>query len=365
MKHVQLMIKPASSNCNLRCSYCFYEDECKNREVHSYGFMKEEVLEKVVRKALDAAELSFTFGFQGGEPTLAGLEFYRKFIDYTKQYKKPETRLQFCLQTNGSLLNEEWGDFLKEHHFLVGISLDGTREIHDKNRRDGNGKETFGRVLKNAKMLQKKGVDVNILCVLTKQSAKKITSIYQYLKKEGFYYQQYIPCLDPLGEKRGQHPWSLTPEVYERALKDLFDLWFEDVRSGTMISLREFDNWMSVLKGYPPEACAQTGRCSMQNIVEANGDIFPCDFYVLDEHRVANIADADFRFSEGVLVEKDFFREGMKRGEKCSQCKWYPLCRGGCKRDYAEEKENYFCQAYQGFFAYAIERMEWLVRFIR
>lgn len=168
MKHVQLMIKPASSNCNLRCSYCFYEDECKNREVHSYGFMKEEVLEKVVRKALDAAELSCTFGFQGGEPTLAGLEFYRKFIDYTKQYKKPETRLQFCLQTNGSLLNEEWGDFLKEHHFLVGISLDGTREIHDKNRRDGNGKETFGRVLKNAKMLQKKGVDVNILCVLTK-----------------------------------------------------------------------------------------------------------------------------------------------------------------------------------------------------
>ena len=185
MKHVQLMIKPASSNCNLRCSYCFYEDECKNREVHSYGFMKDEVLEAVVRKALEAAEISCTFGFQGGEPTLAGLDFYRKFIAYTKQYKKPGTRLQFCLQTNGTLLDEEWADFLQENHFLVGISLDGTREIHDRNRRDGKGKETFGRILKNAKILQKKGVEVNILCVLTRQSAKKITSIYQYLKKEG------------------------------------------------------------------------------------------------------------------------------------------------------------------------------------
>ena len=364
MKHVQLMIKPASSNCNLRCSYCFYEDECKNREVHSYGFMKDEVLEAVVRKALEAAEISCTFGFQGGEPTLAGLDFYRKFIAYTKQYKKPGTRLRFCLQTNGTLLDEEWADFLQENHFLVGISLDGTREIHDRNRRDGKGKETFGRILKNAKMLQKKGVEVNILCVLTRQSAKKITSIYQYLKKEGFYYHQYIPCLDPLGEKRGQHPWSLTPEVYQRALQDLFDLWSEDIRSGAMVSVREFDNWLCVLKGYQPEACAQTGRCSMQNIVEANGDIFPCDFYVLDEHRIGNIADEEFQFFEGVLKEKPFFQEGMKRGVGCKDCKWYPLCRGGCKRDYAEE-ENYFCPAYKGFFTYAIERMEWLAKVMR
>ena len=364
MKHVQLMIKPASSNCNLRCSYCFYEDECKNREIHSYGFMKEEVLEAVVKKALEAAEISCTFGFQGGEPTLAGLDFFRKFISYTQQYKKLETKVSFCLQTNGTLLNEEWVAFLKEHHFLVGISLDGTKDIHDKNRRDGNGKETFQRILKNAKMLMKNGVDVNILCVLTKQSAKKITSIYTYLKKEGFYYHQYIPCLDPLGEERGQHPWSLTPDVYERALKDLFDLWFEDIRKGTMVSVREFDNWMSILKGYAPESCAQTGRCSMQNIVEANGDLFPCDFYVLDEHRIANIQDKDFQLFEGIPMEKSFFKEGMKRGTGCKECKWYPLCRGGCKRDYTEAGRNYFCSAYQGFFTYAIERMEWIVRYM-
>ena len=177
MRHVQLMMKPASSNCNLRCRYCFYLDECENREIPSYGIMKEEVLEEVVRKALEAAEETCTFGFQGGEPTLAGLPFFQKFIEYTKKYKKPGVRLYFALQTNGTLLDEDWAAFLAKNHFLVGISLDGTGEIHDRNRSEKNGKGTFRKILKNAHMLQKKGVEVNILCVLTKQSARRITSI--------------------------------------------------------------------------------------------------------------------------------------------------------------------------------------------
>ena len=360
MKHVQLMMKPASSNCNLRCAYCFYEDECKNREIPSYGIMKEAVLETVVRKALEAAEESCTFGFQGGEPTLAGLEFFEKFIAFTKKYKKPETKLYFCLQTNGTLLDEKWTEFLRENHFLVGISLDGTKEIHDRNRQDAGGKGTFQKILKNAKNLQKNHVEVNILCVLTKQSARKITSVYQYLKKEGFYYQQYIPCLDPLGEKEGQNPWSLTPEIYGEALKSLFDLWFEDVQKGTMVSIREFDNWLSMLKGFPPEACSQTGRCSMQNIIEADGGVYPCDFYVLDNCRIANVQDEKFRFFQGIFPEMEFFSQGRRRGEECTACRWYPLCRGGCRRNYTEENKNYFCKSYQEFFAYAISRLEWL-----
>lgn len=360
MKHVQLLMKPSSSNCNLRCSYCFYEDECKNREIHSYGVMKKKILETVVAKALEAAEDTCTFGFQGGEPMLAGLEFFETFIEFTKKYKKPETRLYFSLQTNGTLLDGKWMKFLRENHFLVGISLDGTKELHDRNRRDSQGKGTFMKVLKNAKDLQKEKVDVNILCVLTKQNAKKISSIYQFLKKEEFYYQQYIPCLDPIGEKRGEHPWSLTPEVYGDALKELFDLWFEDIRQGKRISIREFDNWISVLKGGQPEACTQVGRCSMQNIIEANGDIFPCDFYALDSYRIANIQDEGFRFFQGIPADMAFFQEGAKRGAECPVCKWYPLCRGGCKRDYTAESENYYCQAYREFFSYTIERLEWL-----
>ena len=214
--------------------------------------------------------------------------------------------------------------------------------------------------MKNAKELLKNRVEVNILCVLTKQSAKKISSIYRFLKKEGFYYQQYIPCLDPMGEEEGQYPWSLTPKVYAEALKELFDLWFEDIQKGEIVSIREFDNWLSMLKGMPPEACSQTGRCSMQNIVEANGDIYPCDFYVLDNCRVANVKDENFRFFQGILPDMEFFKEGVKRGEACKACRWYPLCRGGCRRNYTKENKNYFCEAYQEFFEYSIARWEWL-----
>ena len=361
MKHLQLLIKPASSNCNLRCQYCFYEDECENREIHSYGIMSTDLLETIVQKALETAELSCTFGFQGGEPTLAGLDFFKALIAYTKKYKKPQTKLFFSLQTNGTLLTEEWYPFLRENHFLVGVSLDGIKEIHDKSRLDATGNGTFQKVLKTAKTLQREGIETNILCVLTKQSAKKIRKIYQFLKKEGFYYHQYIPCLDPIGQERGQLPWSLTPPLYEQALKDLFDLWFHDLQTNTPVSIREFDNWILALKGYAPEACTQMGRCSMQNIIEANGDIFPCDFYVLDSYRIANIADKDFHFFEQPPMElPPFFKEGLRRGETCKTCKWYPLCRGGCKRDYTANNQNYFCESYQHFFEYAIAKLEWL-----
>lgn len=127
---------------------------------------------------------------------------------------------------------------------------------------------------------------------------------------------------------------------------------------GHPVSIREFDNWLAMLGGNPPEACAQMGRCSMQNIVEANGAVFPCDFYVLDQYRAGNVREKDFRFFREDLSQMKFLREGKGRGKACPSCPWYPLCRGGCRRDYTEERENYFCRAYQEFFQYAIERLE-------
>ena len=152
----------------------------------------------------------------------------------------------------------------------------------------------------------------------------------------------------------------MTPKVYAEALKELFDLWFEDIQKGTMVSIREFDNWLSMLKGMPPEACSQTGRCSMQNIIEADGGVYPCDFYVLDHCRVANVQDENFQFFQGILPEMEFFVQGQKRGENCRACKWFPLCRGGCRRNYTQEQVNYFCESYKEFFSYAISRLEWL-----
>lgn len=368
MKHLQLLIKPVSSECNLRCSYCFYLDEGRNRSCPSYGTMSRETAQIIIEKALEAADDSCTFGFQGGEPMLAGLPYYETFIRLVEQARQkiscrrnpPEVR--YVMQTNGTLLDERWTGFLKKNHFLTGISMDGTRAVHDAYRRDISGKGTFESVLAGARHLRDGGADVNVLCVLTAYSAAHIEAVYRFFKKEGLIFQQYIPCLDPMGKERGKEGWSLRTGLYAAALKKLFDLWFADLTAGTSVSIREFDNWLSMLRGMPPEACAWMGRCSIQHIIEADGGVYPCDFYVLDAYRIANVHEEGFCFSAS-WDRCRFFQEHDKRGDSCPSCKWYPLCRGGCARDYTagpDGRRNYYCEAYRAFFPYAISRLEWL-----
>lgn len=366
MKHLQLLIKPASSLCNLRCAYCFYKDEAEHREIASHGIMSEETMECLIRKALQAAEESCTFGFQGGEPLLAGLDFYKAFVECAEKYRPPGLKVQYTIQTNGLLLDEEWMDFLEEHPFLLGVSLDGTMELHDRNRVDEKKNPTAARVLKVLRELKKREIPFNILCVLTRQGARHVEAIYEFFRKQGFLWQQYIPCLDPLEEPRGQRPWSLKPKDYGEALKKLFDLWFSDLQQGIPVSIRQFDNWYRVLSGGLPEACSMYGRCTMQNVIEADGSIYPCDFYALDEFYMGNIREEEFEelHRKALSKEAEFFKEAEKRDDNCPKCRWYPLCRGGCRRDLYEEgnrTHHYYCEAYREFFAYAIHRLEWLV----
>lgn len=366
MKELQLLIKPASAMCNMRCSYCFYEDEAACRKVPSYGKMTQDVMEATVKNALDAS-CSCVFGFQGGEPTLAGITFFEKFVAAVEKNKKTGQKIAYTIQTNGLALDKEWMKFFRKNNFLVGVSLDGIKVIHDRNRITAQGKDTFTVVEKNAIEMIRMGIPVNILCVLTKQAAKKIYSIYQYLKKKGFYYQQYIPCLDPIGETRGKRPYSLSNSDYAAALKTLFDLWSEDWMSETPVSVRNFDNWLHVLKGGEPEACAMYGKCTMQNIVEADGSVYPCDFYALDEFCMGNVKTDSFEklWKKG-REETGFFRNAAMRDYRCPACRWYPLCRGGCRRDcYLSEgiQKNMYCESYQEFFSYAIEKLEFLASY--
>lgn len=363
MKHLQVLLKPASSDCNLRCSYCFYRDEARKRNTASYGKMGKSIVEEIVRKSLDAAQESCTFGFQGGEPTLAGLDFYRHFAACVDRWKKKNTNVFYVLQTNGMLINEEWISFLKEKNVLVGLSMDGIRLLHDRVRRDAAGKGSYGRVQKTAGKLLESGVMVNVLCVLTRQNARKAADIYREFMREGLCFQQYIPCLDSLDEAERCQPWSLRPEEYAYAMKTLFDLWFEDVCRGRQVYVREFDNWVRMLQGAAPEACTMRGQCSVQYVIEANGDVFPCDFYVLDEFCMGNVGDADFWFGK-IDNALPFLQAGQKRGRDCAACRWYPLCRGGCRRYYRESasgiSEHTLCQAYRNIFSYCIGRLETL-----
>lgn len=367
MPAMNLLIKPSSGNCNMRCRYCFYHDIQENRDVYSFGFMSEETLELLIRRAFEYAEGECTFGFQGGEPTLSGLKFFRKVVELQKKYNVKGIRVSNAIQTNGLLIDEEWADFLHENHFLVGLSLDGHKDLHDQFRPDAARKGTYSRVLKTAQLLTAKKVDFNILTVVTGYTASNINKIYNFFRRSNLLYQQYIPCLDPLGASRGQEQWSLTPEKYAKFLKTLFDLWYQDLQAGRFIYIRYFENLVGMLLGCAPESCGLSGRCVIQNVVESDGSVYPCDFYALDEMRLGNVHEMSFaKMAEGDAAKK-FLAAPSYVSEECRSCRWYPICRGGCRRDREPVVDNvpalnYFCPAYKEFFAYAVPRLEEVAR---
>ena len=181
---VSVLIKPSSGNCNLNCDYCFYRDTMSKRQQANYGFMSEETLEQVIKKILAYASGSCTIAYQGGEPTLRGLDFFKKSMEFQKKYNVNHVKIYNALQTNGSRLNEQWADFFKQNEFLVGVSLDGGPKIHDYYRKTVNGEGSFDKVIKNVEMLKKKGVDFNILSVVNSHSATKIKHNYKFYKKK-------------------------------------------------------------------------------------------------------------------------------------------------------------------------------------
>ena len=361
MPPVSVLIKPASGNCNMRCSYCFYCDEMANRTEAQYGMMSVQTLESVVKKALRAAEGSCSFAFQGGEPTLAGLDFFKQAVALQKSYNTRGLQVQNALQTNGWALNEEWAAFFKENNFLIGLSLDGTEAVHDMFRKDTRGEGTFQRVLSAAKLLQKHGVQFNILTVVNVETAKHGKDIYRFFKQQGFGWLQFIPCLDPL--KGTKQNYSLTAKAYGTFLCDVFSLWYKDVLAGKAPSIRTFDNWLGMLLGYPPEECGMCGQCAAYFCVEADGSAYPCDFYVLDEYRLGSFVTDSIPQMDQRRKELRFVQQSFAVPQKCRECRWYSLCRNGCRRA-REDGINRFCEGYARFFEACGERLAILARHI-
>ena len=367
MPPLSLLIKPASGSCDLRCQYCFYADEMKHRNIPNYGVMSVETLEILVRRSLEEAEGMVTFGFQGGEPTLAGLEFYETFCRLVRTCNPKKLPIQIAIQTNGMRIDRQWAEFLARERFLVGLSLDGPRSVHDRCRVDVRGEGTFKRVLEAAGLLEQAGTEFNILTVLTEQGAREIGRIYNFLVSRGYLYQQYIPCLAPLDG--GGDGYALRAETYGQALKELFDLWFADYRRGVKVYNRYFENLVGILAGYQPESCDMRGRCSLQYVVEADGSVYPCDFYVLDEYRMGSVVDHSFAQLASSPAAVRFLEESRAQPKQCDSCRWRSLCRGGCRRNRPWENGelglNQFCEAYQTFYAYAGERLMSLAQSVR
>lgn len=364
MPPIHLLIKPASGNCNMRCTYCFYADEQEHRSIASHGIMSKDTMHKIVDQVLKYGDLDCTLAFQGGEPTLAGLDFYEDLAEYIANVPNPKKiRFHCAIQTNGYGMDEKWACFWAKNHYLVGISLDGPKDIHDRYRKDAAGKGTCNRIMSSIRLLEKYHVDYNVLTVVTSAAARSGQKIYNFYKKNKIQYQQYIECLDPLGNAPGGQEYSLTPKRYEAFLKDMFDVWYLDVKAGKPVYNRYFENLLMIMNRQMPESCSMQGVCQKQWVIEADGSTYPCDFYALDQWLLGNIRDDSFEDMDRKRDELGFIQWSRQVHKDCQDCSWYPLCRGGCRRNREpvtcdSTGKNYFCDAYKGFFEYAYPRLE-------
>lgn len=357
MPPVQLLIKPASGTCNLRCEYCFYCDEMGKRTTANFGLMSCETLEIIVKKTLENAEHSCGFTFQGGEPTLAGLPFYQRLITLQKKYNTRNLAVTNAIQTNGYGLGEDWARFLADHHFLTGLSLDGTKYTHNSCRRTSDGKETFSGIMKTLELFDRHHVSYNVLTVVNGRTAPAVSKIYSFYQKQGWNYLQFIPCLDPLEEPPGLRNYSLTPELYGEFLNRLFDLWYLDLMNGRQPYIRQFENYISILMGHPAESCDLLGCCNMQFVTEADGSVYPCDFYVTDRYRLGSFQENSLKEMADAADGLGFDGKSPGGRQACFGCPYYFLCRGGCKRHWYNGS-NYFCPSFRAFFEHSLPKMK-------
>lgn len=358
-RNLSLMIKPSSSKCNLKCKYCFYHSISSARDIRDYGFLSEDTLKKIIQKSSAYCNGgNCVIGLQGGEPLLIGLSFYKKLIEYVKEFSNGTT-FSFSLQTNGTLITDKWAKFFKENNFLIGISLDGTKNIHNLNRIDYKNEETFNKVMHGIKVLEKYNVDFNILTVVTSALCKKIENAYKFFKKNNFRYLQFIPCLEPIENiTLSLKEYSITKEEYRDFLINLFDLWYTDAINNNYISIRFFDNIVGLFLNQDYEACDMKGVCSCQHIIESDGSVYPCDFYSYESYKIGNISNDSFDYMHHNAL--DFLKHSISTSSKCQSCKYYYICRNGCRRhrENQDNSLNYFCEAYYEFYSYSIDKFK-------
>ena len=365
-RNFQVLIKPASSLCNMNCKYCFYNDVSNNRNIKSYGIMSKDTSHKIIDRALEVCTNGeIGFSFQGGEPTLAKPDFFEDFIEYAQKARTSKVKYTYTIQTNGLLIDEQWCRFFKSNDFLVGISLDGIKETHDELRADNNKKGTYNRVMNSIKLLNKYEVPYNILTVITKYNARRPQSLWNMYEKNGFDYVQLIPCLSPLNMPYSDDLYTLDPRAYAEFLKTFYDIWLNKYNQGKYISVRMFDNLVKMCSGYPAEQCGMMGFCQAQSVIESDGSVYPCDFYVLDQYKGGNVHTDSFESifkSDGF---KTFMTDNSDKNPMCDTCEVKGFCNGGCKRyRYFYFQEEGYCPQ-RDFLMHALPSMKQIAASLR
>jgi len=353
MKPFQLLIKPASGDCNLACEYCFYRDVAS---LYPDGRrrMSRERAEALIREMLCYRFPETVFSWQGGEPTLMGLDFFSHVVACQMRHGRPGQVVGNALQTNGLLLDRQWARFLARYRFLVGLSLDGPQEVQDRYRRSPGGTGSFDRVMAAAELLASEGVAFNILSVVSRAGQDRGAEIYRFFRSQGFYHLHFIPCLETDPATGRIADFSATPEGLTRFFSELFEL--QRAEGLMAVSERNLDAFFRLRLGGKAGLCTLDGACGDYLVVEHNGDIFPCDFFVEEAWRLGNLDEGRLAdFFEHPLMKR--FREarGLVPGE-CQACALGRSCRGGCLKDRIPHRaaaagKSHFCEAIRKLYA--------------
>ncbi len=385
----QIMTKPIGPRCNLRCSYCYYlKKEKLYRETRHFK-MSEHVLELFIRDYIASqaklAAPEIWFSWQGGEPTLLGVAYFQRIVELQKKFCPAGRTIRNAFQTNGTLLNKKWATFLKTNNFLVGLSIDGPPQLHDRYRLDRSGRSTFDRVMNGLDLLRSHEVEFNALTVIHRHNSRRPLEVYQFLKKAGFAYIQFIPIVErfqeglllaspPQDEREidpaAIAPWSVQPVDYGTFLISIFDEWVK--KDVGKIFVQFFDVQLGLWSGQPAGLCWFGETCGHGLALEHNGDLYSCDHYVYPDYRLGNIVETP-------LEELASCREQLRFGEKkltdlpqlCRTCEFRFACNGGCPKQRifrtpdCEPGLNYFCESFKKFFTHAGPDLQLMASLLR
>ncbi len=370
------MAKPTGSACNLSCDYCFFLKKEKLYPGSAFR-MPDDVHEAYIRQLLEAHRVpQVTIAWQGGEPTLMGLDFFRRSIELQKKHRKPGTQIENTFQTNGILLDDEWCRFFHENRFLIGLSLDGPKELHDFYRKDKGGRGTFDRVVKAAWLLQKHKVEFNILCTVNSKNADHPLEVYRFFRDDlGAHYIQFIPIVERDNESGYQEGSTVTdrsvrPDQWGRFLIEIFDEWVKRDVGKTFVL--NFDGALAGWLDMAGTVCIFGPTCGFGMALEHNGDLYSCDHFVEPNYYLGNILQTPM--IELVASDKQR-RFGQDKKDTlpryCRECDVLHICNGECpKNRFIETPDgepglNYLCEGYKAFFKHADRPMKIMADLIR
>ncbi|MBN1996590.1 anaerobic sulfatase maturase [candidate division KSB1 bacterium] len=354
-----VLVKPAGPDCNLACDYCFYLKKSRVFPDQKKHRMNDQVLQALVKQVMETGGRQLSFGWQGGEPTLMGLTFFQKVVEYQKKYGSPGQIVGNGLQTNGILIDEKWAGFLHQAKFLVGLSLDGPKHVHDRYRKYLSGKSSWEKVVRARDILLAADVEVNALVVVNDYSVHYVEEIYEYHKTNGLSYMQFIPCVEPDPQDTSRTaPYSVSGEDYGRFLIKLFDLWSADFRQGQPTTfIRWFDSLFFTYVDREAPECTLLPECGVYVVVEHNGGVYSCDFFVEPGWYLGNVLENNLENMLNSNTQKRFGEVKKVLPTECPDCQWLDHCRGGCPKDRqgdpADRGSNHFCQSFKMFFQHA------------